>query len=569
MRDHREQQPTARQWQRQRRLRSASPLPEIEVNHSNVCLGRPKEPPKFTGRLCQKEIRHPKLIKKLKLPTSREEATWQLLSIFNNYSGSTAAANSTPAQEQEHALKILRLHPDLAKEPFYCKNQPVYGAVSWLPLHHFVSRNAPVGYLKELVKMNHFPLQPNNDGSNMNITPLHVACRLPLGNNDGAIMFLASAYPEALLISSDPYGFPLQCLLHRPESLCLDFHADGGTDSKEDREQGGDRDGSLCLIQQVLEHCPQVLSLYDHPGTGVLATAIHKRIHIDKLKYIVDQMMAHGVKELNLGEPTTTSLDDDNDLWAVQCWQVKIITRLLPQLHSLKCTMRHWRRDAMIGFLESIPTATRLAILHLDLPDDLHLEHWNGAALKTFHTALVQAISINQTLRDLSICLYSRRKELVYDLSGGCGWSHDETFLAIVTAFTDDVNSTSISRLTLQNFHLQVPSHLRGLLASGYVPGEIELVNVLLGGPWEEADKGDWKVSRLQRLTIQGSLSPKNDWLAQFLNEPTKASVLSPLTLDFDDKPNATPNQDNSEVSSCCTWIVPNPSCVFCGTFPR
>ena len=568
MRDHHQIYPTTSQWQRQSRRRSPSPLPEIEVNHSNACLSSLKDSPEYRGRLHQKGTKQPELIKKLKLPTNREEATWQLLTIFNDNNSESTATVHTLAQEQEQALKILRLYPDLAKEPFYCKNQPVYGVVSWLPLHHFVSRNAPVCHLRELVKMNPFALQPDNNGSNMNITPLHIACRLPLGNNKGTIMFLASAYPEALILSSDRHGFPLQCLLHRPESLWLDYSADDGADYKEEED---DRDETFCLIQQVLGCCPQVLSLHDHSGTGVLATAIQKGTHTDKLKYIVDQMIAHDVKELILGEPNTTSLDDDNDLWAVQSWQVKIIARLFPQLHSLECTMRHWRRDAMIDFVESISTVTRLTSLHVDLPDDIHLEHWNGAALKTFHASLVQATPTkNQTLRDLSIRLYSRRKDIFHDLPGSCGYSHDEIFLAIVTAFADTANSKSITRVTLQNFQLQVSSHLRSLLASGHVPVEIELVNVSLGGPWKEADKSDWKASRFQRLAIQRSLPPNNDWLERFLNEPTQASVLSSLMLvDVNSKPNTTPNQDNADESPCCIWRLPNPLCVFCDTFPR
>ena len=184
-----------------------------------------------------------------------------------------------------------------------------------------------------------------------------------------------------------------------------------------------------------------------------------------------------------------------------------------------------------------------LTSLHLELPDDIHKRHWNGASLDTLHRALTQVTSINQTLQHLTITLFSRKTELGLPDDGvsqrGGGWSHDETFLVIVTALPSMDITGGISWLKLQNFHLQEPSHLVDFLTSGGAPRELELVNFLLGSPWKGVDKLDWKASRLRLMTITGSLSPvqeKTNWIAHFLERLSKTATLFPLTVIYHDK---------------------------------
>ena len=533
---------------RQRRRRS--PSPEIEVNNSNVCVG--KGGPTFdsdlkysgdsddddkntSGSIKQND---PSVSKPNKLPTSREEATWQLLSLFNT-TEATCSQQSFPQQPQaEHhtamgqALRVLRLYPELASKSFYCKNKAVYGKVSWLPLHHFVAANASVGMLKQIIKMN---LLPTETGDDLQIYPLHVACRLPFVS-DSVVLFLAEEYPAALSVASKDYGYPLHCLLHRSEQDDYSF-------------EHVERHDGISLLGKVVELCPEVLSLHDRNGTGILEVAIHKGIQLDKLNYLVEQMPPTYV-EMNLGEPATIRNGRDDDVnypLALQGGHVQALARLFPQLQKLNCNIRHWSRDGMLRFFEFIPKATSLSSLQLELPDDIHLEHWNGAALQTLHDSLTQTMS-TKTLRELKISLYSRMQ----DLMNGPRWSHEKIFLAIVTAFQEENNN--INRLELHNFRLQDAANLGHLLASGAAPCEVELVNLSLEGRWMAPIHPNLKASRLQHLTIKGESCPwggENDWLTRFLNELTRASLLVSLTLDFDH----TQHQQNkdSSVSSTCS----------------
>ena len=129
MKDHHHHNPHCATRGRRRQNRSSSSYPEIEESSSTICVGmttkefvqyvRNEKMPLNFEKVYEDSQMEQKQKTIMKLPTSREEATWQLLEIFSN---NTAKGTVPGAIMQEKALKVLRLFPDLAKEPFSCQN---------------------------------------------------------------------------------------------------------------------------------------------------------------------------------------------------------------------------------------------------------------------------------------------------------------------------------------------------------------------------------------------------------------------------------------------------------------
>jgi len=498
--------------------RSSSPTTEIVQDDST------RREPLGRRRGDTKRSETTDLIKQQPLPTTREEATWQILSIFNN----NVKLRTEPALHL-HLLKVLRLYPCLAKEPFYHRssifNKKKKEPTSWLPLTHLIAVDASLDILQKVLQLYPMAIQQTTAGNDKQQSqptfPLHIACRFA---SDETIHFLADAYPEALLMESHDLGYPLHCLLHRNEVLAH-------------KGQKSSNGPLLNKLKFVLDLCPDVLST-SKSVDKILELAIQKELDLECLEYIVGQIPS-GVDELNLVE------QEGGKPWYFGYYQVQMIANnLFPRLTKLTCNVKHWGKDGLLVFLQSLPLAENLKHLQLALPDDVHLKHFHGEEILK---ALQEAFTRLPLLVEIQLSLFNRLQGIMEEEDHK--WDHDQILVATTNALVvaDDHQHSQLQHLVLQNFRLSSSETLSTLFTNGAAPRKLDLVDVSLEeGTWKSVPQA-WGACRVQNLSIFGR-QPQTKWLHLFLMELRKAVHLKSLSLGFT-PPMGTPAKQMSEPS--------------------
>jgi hypothetical protein len=416
-------------------------------------------------------------IVKQKLPTTQEEATWQILGILNK--------SHWHADRNWHTqvLKILRLYPELAKDTFFSKD---YGVLT--PFNHFIAVNASLELLKAVLKLNPKAVET---GDASDTFPLHLACQFA---DLETIIFIANQYPEALWIASSECGLPLHCALWR-------------------QEQGGT---GIEILKTVLEMCPAAMKLEDAEDRTALELALKRDVPLNLLQLLVNYIPGD-MQEFKLEEFP----EEDEKAWDLNHKQIEILSGIFPQLTRLTVKVKHWTRAGLNSLFESLHNFSSLKTLHLDIPTDIHIRHWNGEALEL----LQQYLGHQETLETLVLCMYDRTLE---HTGIKVKLKHDETFMAISLGLGLNMSS-NLKTIELQDFCLTNSGQLGMFFSSGAAPRNVRLVDFAFRGSWSEQPQ--WDTCRVERLELLGKC--RITCLGPFLKELANAPSLKDLTIDF------------------------------------